>query len=318
MRFALLPPLSPGIMVRNEDPFLLLLRELKSRDYRFTCVTPSTHQRVLAMPLEDATSLQDIFGWNRSFYADELPPEIFRLLRRADTLEQSGDRLRSLVRVASIGNHLFLHSGFPTSERDAVFFGPDTYRFVSFIGRSLPTLSPPRWIVDMGAGSGAGGIAAAANVGPVRLTLVDINRAVAPVARANARLASIDAEVLLSSDVPIGCDLVIANPPYMMDSSHRTYRDGGDMLGGEIACRWTRQALAALAPGGSFLLYTGAAFVRGRAPLLEEIAFLCASADAELKVEEIDPDVFGEELDEPQYRSIERIAAVGISITTAL
>jgi methylase of polypeptide subunit release factors len=303
-------------MVGEDDPLLLLLGELKSRNYHFTCVTPATHERVVARPSEQALSLEDIFGWSWSFSADEAPAEILRLLERANCLERAGDRLKSLIRVASIGDHLFLHSAFPTTAADAVFFGPDTYRFVRFVCSSLPTLDAPRWIVDLGAGSGAGGIVAATQVGSPRLTLVDINPAAERLARVNSRFAGIGAEILVSGELPTGCDLVIANPPYMMDSSHRTYRDGGDMLGGEIACQWTRQALQALAPGGTLLLYTGAAFVQGRSPLLDEIAPLCASAGADFRVEEIDPDVFGEELDGPQYNEVERIAAIGVTIRT--
>jgi methylase of polypeptide subunit release factors len=166
----------------------------------------------------------------------------------------------------------------------------------------------------MGAGSGAGGIVAAAHARPSRLTLVDVNPAVTRLARVNAEFAGMDVEILVPGAMPTGCDLIIANPPYMMDDARRAYRDGGSMLGGEIAYQWTRQALEALAPAGAFLLYTGAAFVGGRAPLLEEIGSLCASAGAALRIDEIDPDVFGEELEAPQYREVERIAAVGLAI----
>jgi hypothetical protein len=99
-----------------------------------------------------------------------------------------------------------------------------------------------------------------------------------------------------------------------MDEGHRTYRDGGGMLGGEVACDWVRQAMRALAPGGTMLLYTGAAFVRGEAPLVQEIERLCGAAGAELHVEEIDPDVFGEELERGAYADVDRIAALGMSI----
>jgi methylase of polypeptide subunit release factors len=262
-------------------------------------------------------SLEDIFGWSRSFSADQVPAEILQLLDEGDCLERTSDGLKSLVRVASIGERLFLHSAFPTSGRDAVFFGPDTYRFVRFVSASLPNLSPPRWIVDMGAGSGAGGIVAAGLAPDARLTLIDINPAVVRLARANAAFAGIDAEIIVGGEVPSGCELVIANPPYMMDAAHRSYRDGGELLGGEIACRWTGQALEALAPGGTLLLYTGAAFVRCRAPLVDEIAAICAARGADLDVEEIDPDVFGEELEEPPYREVERIAALGVRVRKA-
>jgi release factor glutamine methyltransferase len=301
-------------MVTDEDALLDLLRELQSRDYQFTCVTPATHERVLANPSGGEPSLQDIFGWNRSFTADQLAPELLSLLDRANCVERSEERLRSQVRVASLAKHLFLHSSFPTSSADAVFFGPDTYRFVRFVRSHLGTLDEAQWLVDMGAGSGAGGIAVAALLPSARVSLVDINPAAAQLARVNAGFAGLDAEFLLSDNIPTGCDAVIANPPYMMDASHRTYRDGGGMLGGEVACQWVSQALRALVPGGTMLLYTGAAFTRGRAPLLETIASLCSAANAELGFEELDPDVFGDELVKDSYRGVERIAAVGISI----
>jgi methylase of polypeptide subunit release factors len=133
----------------------------------------------------------------------------------------------------------------------------------------------------------------------------------------NARFAGIDAEVELAGELPSGCDLVIANPPYMMDKSKRVYRDGGGMLGGEVALRWASQCLEALESRGTLLLYAGAVFVEGKSPLVNAIADLCASAAADLNVEEIDPDVFGEELDDPGYRDVERIAALGMSIRKA-
>ena len=143
---------------------------------------------------------------------------------------------------------------------------------------------------------------------------MEINPEAAQLARINARFAGVAAEVLVSDRMPDGCDLVIANPPYMMDAEHRTYRDGGDLFGGEIACRWVGDALRGMAPGGTLLLYTGAAVVDGRIPLVEEIRALCRNAGAEVEVEEIDPDVFGEELEKPAYRDVERIAALGIRI----
>ena len=62
------------------------------------------------------------------------------------------------------------------------------------------------------------------------------------------------------------------------------------------------------------LLYTGAAFVDGEAPFLAALERSCADAGADLDVTEIDPDVFGEELDEPPYAKVERIAAIGAII----
>ena len=65
------------------------------------------------------------------------------------------------------------------------------------------------------------------------------------------------------------------------------------------------------------LLYTGAAYIDDRAPLLEALEGECVAARASLELEEIDPDVFGDELDKPAYAGVERIAAVGAVITVS-
>lgn len=301
-------------MVTGDDALVELLRQLKDREYHFTCVTPATHARVLSRPAPDEIGLRDIFGWNRPFLAGQLAPELLRLLECSSGVEKTGDKLRSKLRVASVGGRLFLHSSYPTSSDASVFLGPDTYRFVRFVLAHRQELERAAWLVDMGAGSGAGGILAGAIATMAHLTLVDINPAAARLARINAKAAGVEAAILVSGQIPHGCDLVIANPPYMMDGSHRTYRDGGAMFGGELAYQWTKAALQSLVPAGSMLLYTGGAVLRGRIPLLDDLRSLCEEAGAALHVEEIDPDVFGEELESPAYGEIERIAALGIRI----
>ena len=294
------------------DALLELLAQLRARNYRFTAVTPDTHARVLARPRPDTLTLRDILGWNRPFRTDEIDAAILDLLRRADAVEDSSGTLRSRLRVASLGDRLFLHSAFPTTASDSVFFGPDTYRFCSFVTSELPAMRPPSWIVDMGAGSGAGGIVAAGLAPTARLTFVDSNAAAARLAQINATFAGVTAEVLVADRIPQGCDLVIANPPYMIDASHRTYRDGGALYGGEVALDWARQSLSSLAAGGTLLLYTGAAIVSGSSSLLDALHHLASEAGASLTYREVDPDVFGEELDRPEYSDVERIAAFGI------
>ena len=299
----------------KEDALLQLLAELRDLNYHFIAVTPATHARVLGRPRSQPT-LRDIFGWNCTFGEHEIEPQLLALLRCSGFIDETDGHLRSRIRVASVGQDLFLHSGFPTDSADAVFLGPDTYRFTRFVARQLEMLPAPAWIVDMGSGSGAGGILATKQVGSARLSLVDLNAAAGRLARLNARFAGVRAEVMVGEQIPQGCNLVIANPPYMIDSAHRTYRDGGAIYGGGIACNWVVQALDALVPAGNFILYTGAAVVGGTLPLLDRIRSLCDQDDAVLHTEEIDPDVFGDELEMPQYREVERIAVLGIRITT--
>jgi methylase of polypeptide subunit release factors len=302
--------------MEREDALVELLAQLKQRDYRFITVTPATHARVLARRYHGVPGLRDVFGWNRLFEAADLEPDLLDLMRQAGVVESDGGGLRSSVRVSSLGADLFLHSAYPTDEEDAVFFGPDTYRFAAFVARHVP-VSGARHIVDLGAGSGAGGIAAACLSPAAAISLVDTNPAALELARVNARAARVTADLVQGAQVPDGVDMVMANPPYMMDEGSRTYRDGGSLLGGEVALEWAGDALAKLASGGTMLLYTGVAMEAGVSPLLAELGKLCADAGATLSVEELDPDVFGEELDRPAYAQVERIAAVGAVIRKA-
>ena len=217
----------------------------------------------------------------------------------------------------SLGEDLFYHSAYPTDDEDAVFFGPDTYRFASFIKLHLPRHSSIA-LADMGSGSGAGGIWAGRLVPSAAITLVDSNSAAHELARINALASGRAAKLLLGDSLPHAQDVVIANPPYMVDEGKRAYRHGGDLFGGEVALEWTRDALAKLTPGGTLLLYTGTAIVDGASPLLSELAQVCRRAGASITCEEIDPDVFGEELDKPAYAAVERIAAAGIVIRAPL
>ena len=291
-----------------------LLHFLPLHGYQFTAVTPSTHAKVVARALTGRPTLRDIFGWNRPFTGDDIEPLLLDLLRRADAVDEQGGEFRSRVRVASIGGLLFVHSAYPTEDADAVFFGPDTYRFWRFLQSEGSGMPGVKHVVDMGAGTGAGGILAARMFEGAAVTLVDVNQRALELAGANAAAAGIEVELLCSGEVPEGADLVIANPPYLMDSANRTYRDGGLLHGGAVSLDWARQAVERMRPGGTLLLYTGAAFVRGESPLVSALEAHCAEEGASLTVEEIDPDVFGEELQSKKYEDVERIAAVGVRI----
>jgi methylase of polypeptide subunit release factors len=301
-------------VVKSEEPLAELLSYLKAVDYQFTTVTPATHAKVLAKRAKRPLTLRDIFGWNRPFELTEISPTALALLQSADALEASDGKVRSKVRVAKLGDDLLLHSAFPTDDVQSVFFGPDTYRFARFLQHHLPHRGGARWLVDMGAGSGAGAIAAAKGRGCTRVTLIDVNEKALKLAVINAAAAGVQAETLVSDAIPTGAQLVIANPPYMIDPAARAYRHGGGLWGGAVALDWVTQALRFLAPRGLMLLYTGAAYVDGEAPLITRIELACLDAGATLSLEEIDPDVFGDELEGPLYAEVERIAAIGMII----
>ncbi len=292
-------------------------RLLMQEGYSFTTVTPDTHRLVNARAGNEVSScLRDVLGWSRPFQPDCLPGPVFELMCSAGACEQiHGSSLwRANVRFSTLDGLLFAHSPFPTSQSDAVFFGPDTYRFARAIRQHAPQA---RRIVDVGCGTGVGGLLLAKlgrSQAPV--VLADVNASALRFARLNAQLAGVAAEVVQSdilADVAGDPDLIVSNPPYMRDGAARTYRDGGGELGEGLAVRIVVEALARLrrAPsGGVLLLYTGAPIVLGRDTFFSAVRDVLTKPDVEFWYEEVDPDVFSEELDQPDYLSVERIAAV--------
>jgi hypothetical protein len=301
-----------------------LLRQLAELKYRFTSVTPETSAIVgERFRGRTAQTLRDVFGWNQPFLPDILGVDVFQAMQAAEVCEPLADGAswRSKIRVASLGDALFVHSAFPTLERDAVFFGPDSYRFVRAI-RQLE-LSATR-AVDIGCGSGVGGIALALS-GKVReaVVLADINDKALELSRVNAKLAGVSVEVVRSdvlSGVPGAVDLIVCNAPYLRDEGARAYRDGGGAYGGALSARIVRESLARLSrnrAGGTLLLYTGAAIVAGSDSLFALIQGDLAQSGARYSYEELDPDVFSSELLRPGYADVERIAVVLLRATVA-
>jgi release factor glutamine methyltransferase len=294
-----------------------LLREL---GYTFITPTPSTHRLIDArVGNETARSLRDVFGWSRLFLPSKLSRQVFELARDAGacTAVPNGPFWRPLVRFSSLGDLIFAHSAFPTSAKNAVFFGPDSYRFVRAIKGA--TRSATR-LVDICCGAGVGGIALGKTLGMSSVTLADINQEALLFAKVNAALAGISAEVV-ESDLVAGVeghfDLLIANPPYLVDEAHRTYRDGGGAFGEALAVRIVREGLVRLRAnpaGGSLLLYTGAAITAGVDTFLDALRSVDFSR-SHYRYEELDPDVFSEELSRPAYANVERIAAVLLQVT---
>lgn len=300
------------------DALLELLERLDALAYDFIPPTPATHERVVRRPgMAEARDLRGIFGWSLPFGPEILPSALLDLLERSGTLRRDGALLRSAVRVARIRGRLFLHSAFPTEAEDAVFFGPDSYRFVDFVRSELPRASGAKRLADMGAGAGVGGILAAPLLPSARITLIDANPKALRLAAINARHAGVEVELIEGDsldDAAGAIDLVIANPPYMADEADRTYRDGGDMHGGSLSLEWALAAARRLGAGGRMLLYTGTAIVEGRDRLREELERNLPGLGCTLRYREIDPDVFGEELAKPAYADVERIAVVGAVI----
>ena len=151
------------------------------------------------------------------------------------------------------------------------------------------------------------------------VTLTDINKSALELAKANeeardARGWSGLCEFIQTSgldNVPGDIDTIIANPPYIADPLRRAYRDGGGMHGAALSLDWARQAAERLQSGGALILYTGSAIVDGNDRFKPALLETLSSFDVSYR--ELDPDVFGEELERPDYGAVERIAVVGVT-----
>ena len=302
----------------NEQAGLALLRALEALEYAFVPVTPETHKRVVARPEKSgARDLRDVFGWSLEFDEDLLSCDLFVTLRDGGLVERRGGRWKSKVRASTVAGRLFLHSAFPTVEADSVFLGPDSLRFAGFLDAELDSVPRARRLIDIGAGAGVGGIVAAARLPGAAVELIDVNEKAFGFARANAAHAGVPVATYRSDGVDAvapGFDLAIANPPFIIDEGGPAYRAGGGMHGAELSLEWALSAAAKLAPGGRMLLYTGSAIVAGRDALREALERELPVLGCTLVYREIDPDIFGEELERPAYRDVERIAAVGAVI----
>jgi methylase of polypeptide subunit release factors len=306
-----------------EDRALLeLARQLDGRGYRFVTPTPLTHARVNARPDNAmATDLAGVFGWSRPFERTLLPATLFEVLCAAGELKHDGRYWRSDVRLSSLCGQLFLHSAFPTDAADAVFFGPDTYRFANALESCLAHRERAvRRAADIGCGAGAGAILIAGARPDAEVLALDINPAALRLAAVNAAAADTHNVRTRHSDLLNATrgsfDLIVANPPYLVDPAERAYRHGGGTLGEALSFAIVDAALPRLVPGGTLLLYTGIAMRDNHDPFLTRLR-------ARLKgwhwhYREVDPDVFGEELMGDAYDHCERIAAVVLHVDAAL
>ena len=302
------------------EEMVALAAMLRESGYHFTTVTHATHGRVLnRAAAQTAPNLRDVFGWSKPFAADQIDPAVLAQMRKAGVLRDEGGVLRSTVRASTIGQQLYFHSAYPTGDAESVFLGPDTYRFVRAAGQLLDQLSDKqgdgvRRAADIGCGAGPGAIMLAKRFPEAQIYAVDINPRALALAEVNKRLAGTGNVACVHSDMLSALegefDLIIANPPYLLDADQRAYRHGGGELGAGLSLRIVEAAIARLAPGGTLLLYTGVAIDNGEDPFLTQAGILLEAARMAWKYEEIDPDVFGEELDTPAYAGVDRIAAV--------
>lgn len=308
-----------------DESLLALGNWLRDRRYHFVCPSPDSHARVLERaPEREGRSLADVFGWNLPFHPDLLPACVTRWLKEAGALSRRGMRLRSGVRFSSVGAQLFVHSSYPMLDPDAVFFGPDTYRFARFVDAALAAHWPcsVRSLVDIGCGAGAGAILAARALGRRdlrRRVLRDANPRALRYAATNVDLNDAGPCEFSGGDplepIEDRFDLVVANVPYTIGEPVQHGGRDAAAPGVDLALRALSDAVAQLAPRGRILLYTGAPVVDGQDVFRRAASELLERAGLRHRYSEIDPDVFGEALDRPAYARVDRIAAIGLEVS---
>ncbi|NNH01042.1 class I SAM-dependent methyltransferase [Acinetobacter sp. ANC 5414] len=309
----------------QQQALLFLLDFLKQRDYRFTVITPLSHQRILNRNKNTKSNditLRDIFGRNLAFAEKDLEPELFAILKENQLLHFEAVQWFSNVRVASLDDELFIHSSFPTIQHDAVFFGPDTYRFVYHLKQYLAgKVQSFKRGLELCCGTSAAAISIAKHYPNFNeIVVADLNPKALLYSQINATFTNLDnifpVYSNLFANIDGQFDLIFANPPYLIDADQRQYRHGGNELdGNELSFNIVKEGLPRLNPQGCLFLYTGVAIRPDGNPFLEQLEKLMESeSNVNWSCEEIDPDVFGEELDQPAYQHIERIALVLVKL----
>ena len=300
----------------RDHALLDLGRALQAGAYRFTTITQASHRRVNARPENAwARGITDVLGWSRPFRDGTLAPGTVQFMRDAGILAEHAGGWKSTLRASTIGDQLFFHSAYPTSDDDAVFFGPDTYRFIRALEACLAASgNEVKRAVDIGCGGGAGALTMARRFPGAQIVGADINERALRLTRINAQLAGASNVVAVNSNLLNGLegefDLIVSNPPYVHDPDERVYRHGGGELGAGLSLDIVDAAIGRLAPGGALLLYTGVAIVDGADPFQREAGARLDRAGFSWVYEEIDPDIFGSELSSEAYASADRIAAV--------
>lgn len=310
------PPLELSSLRSEDEGLVRLLDHLASESYAFITPTPATHALVAGRAARARPgSLRDIFGWGRPFSSDDVETSVLGILRRTGEVQDVGGLLQSRVRISSVDGRLHAHSAVG-GDPDAVFLGPDSYRFVRFLQSSIPPAFQGR-VLDIGTGAGVGALAIAAAHSGAEVTGTDVNPRALRYLAVNAAHAGLEVQGVLGQGLEVVTgtfDLIVANPPYVAGRGGRTYRDGGDAYGAEVALSWMRESVCRLNPGGMVALYTGSPVIDGSDVVYRSLVQLADERGLDLGYEEIDPDVFGGMLRTPLYADVERVAAIGATL----
>lgn len=266
-----------------------------------------------------------------------IPDEIFEKLCENSVIFQDNDKnYRSTIRVSNfylpnplnrdpdVTSSYYIHSSFPASS-NSVFFGPDTYLFVSFlqtVTRHLP--QAPSSVVDVCCGSGAGAIHMATVYPQAKVMGLDLNPQALSLGGVNAQLAGVNvafSESNLYAALPEnisaqGVDVIVSNPPYIASSVDGKdlpiYADGGAGFGLDISIRIVEEGIKLLSSSGVIVIYTGVAIPTadpGQDAFLEKLKQVKGGELAEYTI--LHPDMWPEEIGKGAYADVCRIQIVG-------
>lgn len=309
-----------------------LINWLREQNYHFITVTPLTHARIWQRhPEQLGQTLNDIFGWNRPFMFSKqalLPDALAERLLEAGWLiadESNADQVRSQIRISSLPllgkEALLAHGQYPTVQAQSVFFGPDSYRFVLALQHFLQQNKPAiQRALELCAGAAPAALQIKQYAPDAEVFATDINDHAMQLAQVNGLTNQLPLEVRYSNllnDLEGDFDLIVANPPYLADPQKRAYRHGGDLYGAALSLRIVDESLPRLTAQGTFMLYTGVAIREGVDLFWQALQPILQKHPHDryrVTYTQLDPDVFGEELESGIYQDIDRIAAVSLII----
>jgi methylase of polypeptide subunit release factors len=218
----------------------------------------------------------------------------------------------------------YIHSSFPVTS-DSVFFGPDTYLFLSLLRAAVTHIpTSPTCMVDVCCGSGAGAIHMALTYPQAHSVGLDLNPRALELGRVNAESAGAKVDFCTSNlyaGIPDhfkshGVDVIVANPPYIASSSVGdglpTYADGGAAYGLDLSIRIVEDGMNLLSADGVIVIYTAVAILKARPG--HDMWLERLKGFSGLKLEEyriIHPDMWSEEIGKGAYKDVGRIQAVG-------
>jgi len=220
------------------------------------------------------------------------------------------------------GPNYYVHSPWPTTEVDSVFFGPDSYRYTRYMSSLTHRIPECRIAIDMCTGAGVGAIHLAKSFPNARVWGLDINPKALAFARINAahtcpeisshRLQMLysDAYTAVHNELKGKVDVIAIDPPFIADDE-RTYAQGG-YLGIEFTIDMFKKSRDLLRVGGEIWCHMAAPITfDGRDAFREAIEELPGWQIADYEV--IDVDIFGNEMENIKtYPEIGHLASIGL------